>query len=761
MKQRLYFFIFLILTFKISVIGQSVERIFYSTFSPQDWDIYISKDDGKSIEKLTNHPSLDYDAVISPDGKWVVFTSERSGIPQLYVQAIEGEQSPALLIKSNSFQDQATFSPDGSQLAFVASHEGNSEIYIIPFLPNTIQDISKAINLTKHPGGDFRPSFSPNGKQIAFSSDRGHVIVPHPQFPFARQRIGNIYTIDNNGNNLNRLTDSKYWDGSPIWSTDGNKIIFYSGRTGKNTIFEMNPDGTNQKQLIDFEGPAVSPKYLSNGNFAFTTWHSEQDFKIMQVDKAKNEITSMFSNSPDLMFNVDIHPRGLIVFHGGKYAPNKGVPGNFGFDGDVLAKLPDTLSFGEQKLTIYGVRRAFVAPPQIGNTLLYYDAGDTQSFFDFLKPLGYSVFWLPILIVILFIAGILLGIRNRKKISFWRYLLFSILTLFLGIITGGIFFFVDAINPMPLSTIRLVMGFLTIAFIILGWWQYKRTVKRIEIGITTHRLSKLYSLLFYGLAYFAFFCTVFINQMVNSTLHFYQVDYVTGEKKLLFSFDKEPNTNPANFSVLDSKVTHDGKSFIFTTGSFRANATTQGDIWKYDFETKSVSKLSDSPYNDGFGDFSEDGKMVFRSGSNGNFDIYLKTNNVIENLTNDHHRDNFPAISKQGDNIVFSSDRLRKEGEYKTMDIFLIKLKSDNSWSEPEIISNGKGQNAHAHFSPDGKWVIYTTEEFGINDEQALIQPIIFSPQMYGEIVAYNLKTKERIRLTHNKWEEGTPLWVE
>lgn len=193
----------------------------------------------------------------------------------------------------------------------------------------------------------------------------------------------------------------------------------------------------------------------------------------------------------------------------------------------------------------------------------------------------------------------------------------------------------------------------------------------------------------------------------------------------------------------------------------RGRATTQGDIWKYDLETKSVSKLSDSPYNDGFGDISEDGKMVFRSGRNGNFDIYLKTNKGIDNLTNDHHHDNFPAISKQGDKIVFSSDRLRKEGEYKTMDLFLMQLKPDNSWSEPEIISKGKGQNAHPHFSPDGEWVIYTTEGFGINDEQALIQPIIFSPQMYGEIVAYNLKTKEHVRLTHNKWEEGTPLWVE
>ncbi len=213
--------------------------------------------------------------------------------------------------------------------------------------------------------------------------------------------------------------------------------------------------------------------------------------------------------------------------------------------------------------------------------------------------------------------------------------------------------------------------------------------------------------------------------------------------------------------VIDSKVTHDGKAFIFTTGSFRGNPKTQGDIWKYDFDTKKVTQLSDSPFNDGFGDLSENGKMVFRSGRNGYFDIYLKTNEGTVNLTQDSHRDNFPAISKQGDKIVFSSDRLRTSNEYKTMDIFLIKLNEDNSWTNPEKISEGNGQNAHAHFSPDGEWVIYTTEAYGINDEQALIQPIIFNPQMYGEIVAYNVISKKHFRLTHNKWEDGTPLWVE
>jgi len=68
-------------------LSQAQEKLFYSSFLPLGWDIYLSKDDGKSFLKFTEYESLDYDAKISPNGKWVVFTSERNGCPQLFLKS--------------------------------------------------------------------------------------------------------------------------------------------------------------------------------------------------------------------------------------------------------------------------------------------------------------------------------------------------------------------------------------------------------------------------------------------------------------------------------------------------------------------------------------------------------------------------------------------------------------------------------------------------------------------------------------------------
>jgi Tol biopolymer transport system component len=762
MKTPPFFFIAVLIT--LTAIGQQVseplDRIFYCSFTPNALDIYVSTDGGKSVEKLSDHPALEYNAVISPDGTWVVFTSERSGIPQLYVKSLTGDEEPRRIIHSNSFQDQATFSPDGKTLVFVASHEDNAEIYRIPFVPDSLQDISAARNLTNHPGGDFRPAFSPDGSRIAFSSDRGHPVKQHNRFSFSRTRTGDIYTMDTSGMDVKRLTDTAHWDGSPVWALDGSKIYFYSERGDHLAIYEMNPDGTQQQKLFESTDDSLSPTVLPNGNIAYIS-STKDNFILMKFDKASTDTTALLKGGPFNQFNVHTRDNFVIVFHGSEKVEAPENTGAFGFHGQTLATLPDTIVFGGVTANRYGMRRAFIAPPDMNSPLLYYDRLDMGNGpLDILGVAGFSIFLPPALGIILFLSGIIFGVINRKKLKIWKSLLFSLLSLILPALVVALFFFTFAIDAWPVLNIQLVMAATLIILVAFAVWLFRKYQNQ-EAVSASKRLYAGYLILFVGLGFFALVSALFTNHFLILDHKFFSINYLTNERTELFNVKKLRNTNPTlAFQLLDSKVTPDGNALLFTIGRFTGNPKLEGNIWRYDFATGEQTRISDSQFNDGFAEISEDGKMVFRSGRSGFFDIYLKEGGKLTNLTNDEHKDNFPSISLQGDKIAFASNRLHADDSLKNMDIFLMELQADNTWSVPRKISSGNGQNGHPHFSPDGEWIMYTTEAFGINDEEPLVNQIIFAPQMYGEIVAYNIGTRERFRLTHNKWEEGTPLWV-
>src|ERR1700693_204606 len=61
------------------------DRVAYTSFQPSNWDIYLFAQPGQTPRRLTDYPGLDYDPVVSPDGRWLVFCSERRGNPDLYV----------------------------------------------------------------------------------------------------------------------------------------------------------------------------------------------------------------------------------------------------------------------------------------------------------------------------------------------------------------------------------------------------------------------------------------------------------------------------------------------------------------------------------------------------------------------------------------------------------------------------------------------------------------------------------------------------
>ena len=118
----------------------AAERIVYSSLRPGNWDIFYFASAGAAPRRLTDHPGLDYDAALSPDGRWVVFTSERRGNPDLYALELDGGAQARLLIDSAAMEDQVAFSPDGRSIAFVSTASGNADIYVLPFNPETPQD---------------------------------------------------------------------------------------------------------------------------------------------------------------------------------------------------------------------------------------------------------------------------------------------------------------------------------------------------------------------------------------------------------------------------------------------------------------------------------------------------------------------------------------------------------------------------------------------------------------------------------------------
>ena len=353
--------------------SEGLERIVYSSLRPGNWDIFYFPAPGEPPRRLTSHPGLDYDAALSPDGRWVVFTSERRGNPDLYVMELQGGAQPRLLIDSPAMEDQAAFSPDGASLAFVSTQSGNADIYVLPFRPDATQSMAAATNLTNDPGGDFRPDFSPDGSLLAFSTDRDTPVYGHPIFSFTRQREGEIYVMDRSGGNVRRLTNAADWDGSPEWSADGRTIYFYSarprelpgpptspilGQEGGFRIWAMDADGENPRALTPQGTEALAPAVSGAGRIAYQTREGFARWSIKSVAADGTDERTESDGATDYWLPDYHSASGAMVCHGVGPADveTQAVEEILGAGALLAADYPADVPLPDRSLTLYPMR---------------------------------------------------------------------------------------------------------------------------------------------------------------------------------------------------------------------------------------------------------------------------------------------------------------------------------------------------------------------------------------------------------------------
>lgn len=205
----------------------------YPTF-----DIYIADLNGNITKKLTNEAGYDAEATISPKGDKIVFTSMRSGDPELYTMNLDGTDVKQVT-HDLGYDGGAFFSPDGKQLIFRASRPKTdsavakykkllSENKVEPLeMELFICDVDgKNLRQITHLGGaNWAPFMTPDGKKILFSSNHKST----RGFPF------NIFAVNTDGTGLEQITFDKAFDSFPMFSPDGKKIVFSSNRNNGGT----------------------------------------------------------------------------------------------------------------------------------------------------------------------------------------------------------------------------------------------------------------------------------------------------------------------------------------------------------------------------------------------------------------------------------------------------------------------------------------------------------------------------------------------
>lgn len=127
-----------------------------------NFDIYILDLKTKAMTRFTEHWAIETYPAWSPDGKFLVYTSDRSGRPQLYQKALSGGKETRLTF-AGSENDRASFSPNGKMLAMVHGNGGEYRIAVFELETGQLRVLSDGKL-------DESPSFAPNGSMVIYAA---------------------------------------------------------------------------------------------------------------------------------------------------------------------------------------------------------------------------------------------------------------------------------------------------------------------------------------------------------------------------------------------------------------------------------------------------------------------------------------------------------------------------------------------------------------------------------------------------------------
>lgn len=271
----------------------------------------------KNIRQLTFEGRRAGEGYFSADGSQLVFQSEREpGNPFFQIYLMDRESGDVSRVSPGHGKTTcARIHPDGDQVLFASTHEDKDSVkkqreelesrqagkerryswdydehYELYALDPETRGLQR---LTATPGYDAEGSWSPDGKLIAFTSNRrayeGEMTpADKRQFEVDPAFMNDIFIMDADGNNVRQLTTEPGYDGGPFFSPDGKRICWRhfapNGATAE--IWTMNVDGTDKRQITHLGVMSWAPFYHPSGEYLiFTTnRHGFDNFELYLIE---------------------------------------------------------------------------------------------------------------------------------------------------------------------------------------------------------------------------------------------------------------------------------------------------------------------------------------------------------------------------------------------------------------------------------------------------------------------------------------------
>ena len=219
------------------------QHLIFQSESDGQSDLYVSSLTGTDRQPARMGPADESGAAYTRDGEAIAFASDQDGNFEIY--KVRGDFTALVPLTRDPGRDMApAWSPDGSFIVFM-SNRSNSEFDL--FRMNA--DGTGVEQLTRG-GANSSPEVSPDGGSVAYHQGR------------------DVHILNLRTRQIRRVTYEPTNGMHPTWSPDGKQLAFMTWRNGRTEIFTSNADGSNQELLVQMpSGDAVDPRWSPNGEY--------------------------------------------------------------------------------------------------------------------------------------------------------------------------------------------------------------------------------------------------------------------------------------------------------------------------------------------------------------------------------------------------------------------------------------------------------------------------------------------------------------